>query len=864
MIQELLNIVRSYISITVFLILSILAPNQVVAQTILESGELLIVSANSHPFSIDIIPLTEVSTNSELNIGIQYVDESGSLSEEISSTILFTQVLLPGSVYTINKEQLGLKTSQKRNTNQGLLVKISNPDKSNSLIAAAAWGFESTSVVSNLPSTTQYLGAESNHQYYVRNGASGTPEMLSDFVRNPEHWISSEQPFSTLGTSFQILEAPVVMFSKRNSKVAEGETATLEVSIFEHDGSRLTVDAIFYAGLSSADSTEINSKSVLTYNFTGVMGNTTYSKELPVNDDEIYEGQRTAYYSLENLSSGHLGDNITHLLQIDEDDLPSLDLKMVEIQGQALSLEVTNYENVAIPLNAIDFVLNESLSLSADRDFIDVGSQQNIQLYLEDQEWPDDLDKITVTYSDQELMTHDLSSVSDRESNGLDTETLFGNQVNAIEKVAGLDAINQKEVKSSADQATAYQEVNYWSEREGTFEQVSEQLLSPADVRFQKSLNNDEFLYSARYPSEMTFSENLEFVLSSTDRNGDENISGTEGLNFFKLNGWDSLRVTPLISAINQYLPEKILPSALYQLNSDSTVQLLEGRDYVDGSSLHALKLDTVLMATNIELNYDELKAQSELDEMSDPEYGLNFQVVSEDHAEFLKVRIHPENKSQFGYPSKSLFTNAGLSVNSELKAGLGNLISNYPLLFVPLSSSKDLKWTLSIEAVETNTVEFGYMNNSTLPEGWDWYLLDTKTGQEYSLIEDSFIDIELAESTSEEKKWETQGRYEVHMIPAKIDENSGEKAEGIQLMQNYPNPFNPVTTISFQLPETMSVKLSVFNIVGQPVSVLTNGTLPAGDHQYEWDATDLPSGMYIYQLEVGTQVLTRKMTLVK
>ncbi len=85
-----------------------------------------------------------------------------------------------------------------------------------------------------------------------------------------------------------------------------------------------------------------------------------------------------------------------------------------------------------------------------------------------------------------------------------------------------------------------------------------------------------------------------------------------------------------------------------------------------------------------------------------------------------------------------------------------------------------------------------------------------------------------------------------------------------LELHQNFPNPFNPVTTISFYLPEPEEIKLSVFNIVGQPVAVIAEGSLSAGEHQFEWDATDKPSGMYIYQLEVGKNVMTRKMTLVK
>mgnify|MGYP003674713027 FL=1 len=85
-----------------------------------------------------------------------------------------------------------------------------------------------------------------------------------------------------------------------------------------------------------------------------------------------------------------------------------------------------------------------------------------------------------------------------------------------------------------------------------------------------------------------------------------------------------------------------------------------------------------------------------------------------------------------------------------------------------------------------------------------------------------------------------------------------------LTLNQNYPNPFNPLTTLSFYIPEAAEVRLSVFNIVGQPVALLINQSMAVGEHKVDWDASDMPSGMYIYQLEVGTKIMTRKMTLVK
>ena len=84
------------------------------------------------------------------------------------------------------------------------------------------------------------------------------------------------------------------------------------------------------------------------------------------------------------------------------------------------------------------------------------------------------------------------------------------------------------------------------------------------------------------------------------------------------------------------------------------------------------------------------------------------------------------------------------------------------------------------------------------------------------------------------------------------------------KLFQNYPNPFNPVTTIRFNLPEAGNVKLTLYNILGQELKTLVNEFKESGVHTINFDATDLNSGMYIYKLEAGSFVQTRKMTLIK
>ena len=83
-------------------------------------------------------------------------------------------------------------------------------------------------------------------------------------------------------------------------------------------------------------------------------------------------------------------------------------------------------------------------------------------------------------------------------------------------------------------------------------------------------------------------------------------------------------------------------------------------------------------------------------------------------------------------------------------------------------------------------------------------------------------------------------------------------------LTQNYPNPFNPATKINFSLPKGSDVKLTVYNILGQQVEVLVNGFRNAGTYELTWDASNLPSGVYIYRLETGSNVISKKMMLLK
>ena len=85
-----------------------------------------------------------------------------------------------------------------------------------------------------------------------------------------------------------------------------------------------------------------------------------------------------------------------------------------------------------------------------------------------------------------------------------------------------------------------------------------------------------------------------------------------------------------------------------------------------------------------------------------------------------------------------------------------------------------------------------------------------------------------------------------------------------IVLHQNYPNPYNSTTSITYEIPEDLSVKLEVFDILGQKVALLEDSVQQAGTHSVVFNSSNLSSGIYIYRLAAGNTILQRKMTLIK
>lgn len=168
------------------------------------------------------------------------------------------------------------------------------------------------------------------------------------------------------------------------------------------------------------------------------------------------------------------------------------------------------------------------------------------------------------------------------------------------------------------------------------------------------------------------------------------------------------------------------------------------------------------------------------------------------------------------------------------------------------------LNWTTATETnnngfeVERKAVSGQYQKAGYVP-GFG----TTTSPKSYSYSDDN---VAAGNYTYRLKQIDLDGTYKysnevevVVIVPAKFS-----------LEQNYPNPFNPSTLIKYSIPQDQQVKLNVYNLLGENVMTLVNLFQKAGQHEVNFNASNLASGVYFYKLEAGTQVSIKKMILMK
>lgn len=902
-----LQLVKLY-SITYILFFLVLLANsrKVEAQSVLLPGDVVIVAANSGDNSFGFIPLFDLETGTELRFSTTAFSDSINSRNEL--IVRFNSSVSAGTNFTIGQADERIDVQGKLNLERPAQLFAYQKDVNHvRYIFGVKWGSDSLyntqppSSLSKEAHTFLELGPEPNQQYFIRNGASGTSAMLLRFVGNASNWRGHRRPFPPIGTSFTLLEPPVIQFTETYSNVEESEESVkLQLSVFEHDGSRLLVRVDFDSISSIANRNDFDGFESELINFTGLLGDGKYEVEIPVKDDDDFEGSETGIFQINILNKGSLGDFTNHSVVISDDETP--DLTITEVQNssaQNSKIEIKNNEEGVVSLTGWSlqsgsslFTIDEDISLLPGESLfiLDIKNAENpdghiLQARLYDELLASKGGELTLNTLEDVIISRKQYNAAAAKSAQIlkDSVTLTGEEtgiINTEQPAAqfGTDLESQKPVwkmiQGSPELFKKFPNNKFltWNEYVQAFE--------PADSTDKSysilfSYFDEDVREAAEQLQELSSKKQvqlpaLEFELSATDLNQSESLDELEGLNLIKNNLDIPISVDALLGELEKLQPGLQFSSYVYVMDfpESGTLKLKAqtGKDVIEAGTPFWLFLQDFHDPLKLQINQSNFSGSIAEPDSSSEYQELIFSVTEGDETDRLIVRFTKREQPQkvkdiAAYPSFNLPIKQGVNISMTE----GN--EYYSIIEIPEYTGSQISLPLHLRA-KNRLLKFELNEAADVPENWEILIEDKQLKKIFKVEKNAVILLEGESETDEKSSKETnKNRYNLllnNTTEGTISESETEVPQELELHQNYPNPFNPFTTISFYLPESAEVKLSVFNIVGQPVAVLVDKQLSAGHQQFEWDATERPSGMYIYQLEVGNKILTRKMTLVK
>lgn len=907
--------------IALFTLISLLG-FQAEAQSILLPGDVAVVSVNASNNTVDLVPLIDVEEGTEIYLSAGKWDASTNVLTGTEASLRFLNPVQAGSIIHINGKgtenyEFNGRLPFRRTQNQFYVYQkdenvyrfIYGLNFGSVSEDAEMLATEIPPVLNETENSFVQLGVKPNHQYFIKNGASGTQNMILQFLGEASNWKSSDTPISPFGVSFNVLKPPVVMFENTYSSYLEGDsTAALQVSIFEHDGSRISVDVAFEASQSSADTMDFSGYKTQTLNFTGLVGTYTTKVPIPVAEDANFEGREGGIFYLTNLTDGSLGDFISHNVMVEDKKVPNLVISDVSNKGERGSyVEISNLENSEVSVKGWVLETN-NFTLGIDSSLV-IGPYKKLRIFDgsgEDfTEGPVHLYNLkgltrSLTVGDGGLLSlknynskiiHQVgfrnsgseqnnAIVADNSKNNDENDRVVRSGDTAVSSVqSSVGGWNLTSMKSETA-ATLSQDMKLliWDDQTKTFnspETLAESngnvlvLGDYGDTELQK-LKDNEVQLRAKSSND----NSVMVKLSAVDLDENDVINGAEGMNLITLPFDEEIPVGVLRNLISDKIESSTNTFEFFEQAKGAQGLLdfrsLSNKEKLTPGSIYILRIKNEMEPKDIEISKGELSsAISEFDEtvnLNDIDTGsVTLKLKSGQFEQEINLMIDPENLVENKTDLNSL---SGFLPDSYSPFSFSAIQGDeyFEVVSIPESAEQVISMPLSFGGSTNDSYTLSVTKWENIPSGWTVKLLDRFNDKEYDLRSDFTLNFDHTFSESDGSR--NTERFEVQVYPEvanqQAEESLSDVPKEIELNQNYPNPFNPVTTISFYLPESRDVKLSIFNIVGQPVAVLFEGRLSSGRQQFEWDATDKPSGMYIYQLEVGDKVMTRKMTLVK
>ncbi len=208
---------------------------------------------------------------------------------------------------------------------------------------------------------------------------------------------------------------------------------------------------------------------------------------------------------------------------------------------------------------------------------------------------------------------------------------------------------------------------------------------------------------------------------------------------------------------------------------------------------------------------------------------------------------------------------------NNELPPFISyiNNLSNDPQKRHLIGNSKIIRAKMLNENLFNNLDQIIEIYNGTDVESYALYEKFITNYFTYNAVEEATLVYEDLLSRFPESELTKDARLvlfgpERSLERTNLNKHNGLNTNSYDLQQNYPNPFNPSTVINYDVKEAGLVRLKVYDILGAEVADLVNETKEAGYHSVEFNASQLPSGIYIYKLQAGDFVSSKKMILLK
>ena len=303
--------------------------------------------------------------------------------------------------------------------------------------------------------------------------------------------------------------------------------------------------------------------------------------------------------------------------------------------------------------------------------------------------------------------------------------------------------------------------------------------------------------------------------------------------------------------------PVSISNPSNYSISPEITIQKLS---VYPGNTKVVLRTNSHTPGTNYKLTVQNVKDLA--GNLISPEHNSSSYIAKDK----VKRQIVNANGawSQNYEPSRSIDGNADTTSESRWITSASDSITF------------DLGSSSSIEETRISFYRWNYdriynysVLTSTDNANWTEVVSNQNSGLEewtvdgFSAIEARYVKLVIWSSNEPGPK----GLWEAEIYGSESITGTNEdpvSPDNFTLEQNYPNPFNPTTTIKFSVPSDQMVKINVYNSIGQLVNQLVNQTYSAGSHSVTFDASNLPSGVYVYRIDAGKFTNTKKMVLMK